>query len=192
LLKDDGGGNHVISTFDDGAPAWATPRRQKIPLDHLYSSMLIRGIVKNQNPKRVCGRPVIIKNRANGQPVSFQCRSALLVSPAIGWRIAATTGPAASLSDQRPPALNVAGYLIYEQGPIDFVGTGPPPNLRAPGGDALQVSKLAGRCPGGKRNETLPEPQLAKAFCGSRATLLAILASAISLRIDEFFRLPIK
>ena len=107
-------------------------------------------------------------------------------------RIAATTGPAASLSDQRPPALNVAGYLIYEQGPIDFVGTGPPPNLRAPGGDALQVSKLAGRCPGGKRNETLPEPQLAKAFCGSRATLLAILASAICLRIDEFFRLPIK
>jgi hypothetical protein len=46
---------------------------KKIPPDHLYSSMLIRGIVKNQNPKHVCGRPVIIKNRANGEPVSFQC-----------------------------------------------------------------------------------------------------------------------
>ena len=43
---------------------------KKIPPDHLYSSTLIRGIVKNQNPKRVCGRPVIIKNRANGEPVS--------------------------------------------------------------------------------------------------------------------------
>src|SRR4051812_8404090 len=31
---------------------------KKIPPDHLYSSTLIRGIVKNQNPKRVCGRPV--------------------------------------------------------------------------------------------------------------------------------------
>jgi hypothetical protein len=48
---------------------------KKIPPDHLYSSTLIRGIVKNQNPKRVCGRPVIIKNRANGEPVSFQCSS---------------------------------------------------------------------------------------------------------------------
>jgi hypothetical protein len=46
---------------------------KKIPPDHLYSSTPIRGIVKNQNPKRVCGRPVIIKNRANGEPVSFQC-----------------------------------------------------------------------------------------------------------------------
>jgi len=123
LLKDDGGGNHVTSTFDDGAPAWTTPRRQKLQLDHLYSSTLIRGIVKNQNPKRVCGRPVIIKNRANGEPVSFQCRSALLVSPAIGWRIAATTGPAASfIRSTASHALNVAGCLIYEQGPIDFVG----------------------------------------------------------------------
>jgi len=42
LLKDDGGGNHVTSTFDDGAPAWATPRRQKLQPDHLYSSTLIR------------------------------------------------------------------------------------------------------------------------------------------------------
>ena len=41
---------------------------KKIPPDHLYSSTLIRGIVKNQNPKHVCGRPVIIKNRANGGP----------------------------------------------------------------------------------------------------------------------------
>jgi hypothetical protein len=31
---------------------------KKIPSDHLYSSTLIRGTVKNQNPKRVCGRPV--------------------------------------------------------------------------------------------------------------------------------------
>ena len=31
---------------------------KKIPPDHLYSSTLIWGIVKNQNPKRVCGRPV--------------------------------------------------------------------------------------------------------------------------------------
>ena len=31
---------------------------KKIPPDHLYSGTLIRGIVKNQNPKRVCGRPV--------------------------------------------------------------------------------------------------------------------------------------
>jgi hypothetical protein len=46
---------------------------KKTPPDHLYSSTLIRGIVKNQNPKRVCGRPVIIKNRANGEPVSLQC-----------------------------------------------------------------------------------------------------------------------
>jgi hypothetical protein len=98
LLKDDGGGNHVTSTFDDGAPAWATPRRQKLQPDHLYSSTLIRGIVKNQNPKRVCGRPVIIKNRANGELVSFQCRSALLVSPA--WRIAATTGTKLNAEDR--------------------------------------------------------------------------------------------
>jgi hypothetical protein len=54
------------------------------------------GNCQKPHPKRVCGRPVIIKNRANDEPVSFQCRSALLVSPAIGWRIAATTGPAAS------------------------------------------------------------------------------------------------
>jgi hypothetical protein len=26
--KGDGGGNHVTSTFDDGPPAWTTPRRQ--------------------------------------------------------------------------------------------------------------------------------------------------------------------
>src|SRR5262249_34291606 len=42
--------NHVTSTFDDGAPAWATPRRQRLQPDHLYSSTLIRGIVKNQIP----------------------------------------------------------------------------------------------------------------------------------------------
>ena len=41
------------------------------------------GNCQKSNPKRVCGRPVIIKNRANGEPVSFQCRSALLVSHAM-------------------------------------------------------------------------------------------------------------
>jgi hypothetical protein len=34
---------------------------KKIPPDHLYSSTLIRGIVKNQNPKHVCGRRVVIQ-----------------------------------------------------------------------------------------------------------------------------------
>jgi hypothetical protein len=121
LLKDDGGGNHVTSTFDDGAPAWATPRRQKLQPDHLYSSTLIRGIVKNQNPKRVCGRPVIIKNRAN-EPVSFQCRSALLVSPAIGWHRGDNRSCRIIYPINGLHALNVAGCLIYEQGPIDFVG----------------------------------------------------------------------
>ena len=65
---------------------------KKIPPDHLYSSTLIRGIVKNQNPKRVCGRPVIIKNRANGEPVSFQCGSAARSGtspPARGRRLPA-------------------------------------------------------------------------------------------------------
>jgi hypothetical protein len=52
------------------------------------------------------GRPGSIKNHANGEPVSSQCRSALLVSPAINGL----------------HALNVDGCLIYEQGPIDFVG----------------------------------------------------------------------
>jgi hypothetical protein len=57
----------VTSTFDDGAPAWATPRRKKIPPDHLYSSTLIRGIVKNQNPKRVCRLHQESRQRRAGQ-----------------------------------------------------------------------------------------------------------------------------
>jgi hypothetical protein len=39
--------------------------------------------------------------------------------------------------------------------------------------------------------ETLPDATR-EGLCGSRATRLAILASAVSLRIDDFGRLPIK
>jgi hypothetical protein len=39
-----------------------------------YSSMLIRGIGKTQNPKSGWGQPVIIENRAGGNAHSFMGR----------------------------------------------------------------------------------------------------------------------
>jgi len=72
-------------------------RGAKITTDHLYSSTLIRGIVKNQIPNV----------SADGRRVAYRGdnRSCRIIYPINGLH-----------------ALNVAGCLIYEQGPIDFVG----------------------------------------------------------------------
>jgi hypothetical protein len=58
----------MTSTFDDGAPARTTPRRQI--LARTYSSMLIRGIGENSQSQARLGQPFVIETRAGGDAMT--------------------------------------------------------------------------------------------------------------------------
>src|SRR5450759_4591674 len=74
--KGDGGGNHVTSTFDDGAPAWTT-RGAKVTF-RSYSSMLIRGMGKKSKSQTWLGTAGHHRESRQRQPApwrSFRCQA---------------------------------------------------------------------------------------------------------------------
>ena len=174
--------------------------------------MLIWGIVKNQNPKRVCGRPVTSRIAPTAS------RSVSSADP-HSWYLPPSGGVSRRhpLSDQRPPeksdikpsalefTLSRSYFHKAEKDWRDFrepavpSGTGilralaganvTLPNWRwrrrSPNGLACSSGIWPAVVPAAIKRD-IADHSTREDVCGSRATLLAIPSSAVCLRIDDF------